>query len=149
MTYIELSKAMNLDTWFNEVLSKKGDDKLRALITNYESAYIECGENNHKYIKEIAKRDDTYLLCVLPTILEIKESMPELSIDDTMNIHTRFIDSIRTWAEFGGIPINKIHFADSQRFMDFCYNRDILIDTNKERVETWCKLGGVGILEEN
>lgn len=148
MTYIELSKVINLNSWFSKILHGENESKLKILINNYGSAYIECDKQNKKYIKEIATKEDTYLLCVIPTVAEIKKTVTDLDTDSALAIRTRFIENIRIWAELSGIPIHKVHFADKLNYIGFCYSRDILIDTDKDRVDSWCNMGGVGILEE-
>lgn len=149
MVYIELSKVMNLDFWFKKTSHEEGDSKLSILIKNYNSAYVECGEINKKYIKEVATDIDTYLLCVIPTVDEIKHTIQNITTDTALVVQNRFIENIRTWAELSGIPLYKIHFADNYNYTSYCYSRDILIDTDKDRADKWSNLGGIGIFEEN
>lgn len=149
MVYIEMSRVMDLASWYNSTPHKKNESMLRTFIKNYDSAYIDCGEKNTKYIREIAKNKDTYMLCVIPRVDQIKSEAPELSTKDASSLHAMFVEFIRTWAEMSGIPIYKVHFVNSLSYIEFCYSRDILIDSDKTRVRTWNEHGGVGILEKN
>lgn len=149
MTYFELSMIMNQDHWFAEVQHGENEDKLSSLVKNYNSAYIEGDVINKNYIKEIATIKDTYLLCIIPTIAQIKKSsgIEDFATDIALSIQKKLIKNIRAWAEQYGIPIHKVHFTEITNFTDFCYSRDILICTDKNIADIWSEAGGVGIAD--
>lgn len=150
MTYYDLNIISNFDDWFNSFNPKPTteEEKLKLLIINHKDAYIENGILNPKAVKEIAKKRNTYLLCILPEEFDIKRLCPSLDFERIVTVLKVFKHNIILWAEMSGIPINKVHFTNKYDYLDYCYNRDGFITTDKTLADEWSELGGVGIVKE-